>query len=668
LEIASEGIGNIAEVAVGIRQNQITTELQDELMERQETTLNELESTDLNANLSPGEVSSIEEFAQYMTDLQTAAEQRSRSITDLKIAQERKLREYMARYPQLTDRLQQAATGVLGYQPLGARMRAAEAAERGGGGGNMPQVLQMFMQQAKEQGVPMDLYFSNPKRFYSMAQQAVHKNFQTKQLAAEIELVGHQMGIAGLVQTGQFNHFMTTIAPKAWNEDIAPVMDDYYNALGITDGMGAAEKADRIRAAQGSGLFMQMQARLAQKKAEFTAAAYANYYERFKVGVDTSMGPAALAPLSPEQFEKQLAPVLAQYDWALGNLTQANAMDHVKGLNQLVDDGIIAGMPQNVRAAAAYGKLFGEGNTYAAVLLQGEAGTIATQVIHAAMIPAMTGRTRVGEPRAAPLVDPNSGAVQPENLTRNQGRVFNFQELLSRMQTDNPGDGNRVYEEMVTQYVAPWLKGIQSAESQEDALLYATASFAALQGYANMVVEAELTGTERPSEDTDMRFVNTLASPDFAEAVRLARSSGRFPAMNEIMSNWIDIMRGLGQESFLKTETRVIELLTDPMQGAPTRDAYGLPQQFSPGPDFVRDTFASYVDMRVDPTNYTVTFSVKPGAPDYNRLTDLVVDQLNDMPPKDLQDMAMIAVAVAHANGQTSQRAYNMMFKTLLGL
>jgi hypothetical protein len=45
-----------------------------------------------------------------------------------------------------------------------------------------------------------------------------------------------------------------------------------------------------------------------------------------------------------------------------------------------------------------------------------------------------------------------------------------------------------------------------------------------------------------------------------------------------------------------------------------------------------------------------------------------VVDQLNDMPPKDLQDMAMIAVAVAHANGQTSQRAYNMMFKTLLGL
>jgi hypothetical protein len=657
----AEGATSLAGQGAKLYADKLTGDMQEELERDREATMASLQDAEM-PTLKEGEQATLDDFIQYMDDLQTAHDNNTKSLTDLKIRQEKRLRESMARYPKLTPLFQKAAQGTLGYNPLGAEMRAAEQELARSVQDTRPAMLRNIMEQGERAGVNQQLYYANRREYWRQTNQAVENT--AKLMAGErmSDLALQEIGTQGLIQTGLLKEQMEGLRPMAW-ADIQGRMDDFYFAAGMTGNLSNEQIAERVQEAQRSGLFLQQQQMLMQEKMEFINEAYDKYFADAAFEVALPGGRTAeVAPVSREKFEAMLAPVLAQYDWAIENMGRPQALEHIKTMNELDQQRITGGMPMNVKKLGVYGKMFGPDNTYASYMLLGEMGTLANKVLHDFLIPELGGSRRPGQQVSPPLVT-DDGAYDNSAVLNPTGQLPGPQDMGIYGYTEaDMSVANDAYELIVTKNLMPWTKSINAwmEEDPQQATIVSGVTIRMLQKYGTMVLNNGEAGQFVPNRHTDMIYVNVMAQNEFQTVAQLGVRQNKFPP--KVFASMRGVMLARATDDVMEMEADMRGALLNPEKKFRVADQYGMHRDFPVPDDFVRESFHTYIDVDIADDG-TPSFSVNEQGKSVKNLSQFVVDRFNDYDPGTLRELGLMAKAWAHSYGHNN---YGLAFRQMV--
>lgn len=664
-EAIAAGVEGVALAGAEFAQQKLTNRLEDELMQAQDEALAQVqakiqapESEGGTGGLTEGEAMSLQEFTDRMADLQSAANQGTSTMTQLKIKQEQILRDYMSRYPALRPRFQQAAQGVLGYSPIGAQVRAAEAAEQAAGGAGMPPIMSLMMNQAVQAGVDATLLVRNPTEFWAQAQ---HKLALRQQVTTTDQALAHLKGQADLqVLTSQpeWAQFTASMSELMWGEELRPVIDQFYNDLQLTPDMSPSQRASRIEAAISDGRYRDMQLGLQQEKERWLA----DMYERYQGSIGTvNVNGQRISAMTYEQFRERTQPIQDQYNWAIANLGDPKAMEAMEMFNKARSARIISGMPDDLVTLSEIGKLFGADNTFSQILTQGKIGDTAAVIVSDLVI-RMFGGVGVGGEGG-----PGSGGVRPPNgqpgvvpqVSPAKARLMTVDEVVSYLGVST-GDADEALTQINQRLGNEWLNAY---EETGDAT-YAVGVWTLAKEYGNAIEYAYTQGGSMPSEETDNIMINIVADPRFAKAA-LAGTKGytteqRIQAMDDLVMN----MRRRGGE-VLDEAFGVIatNLDRDDVRTRPGRPGAG-------GVQHLQHQVANYVDINLDPEGYTLSFTVKDNVPAYQvqALENLVKRLNSDLSAAEQELVVKTIMGTAHTRGFTGQRAYEYLTRSAFGI
>lgn len=675
----AESLGKMAEVAVGMRQQQLNTQLSEELLAEQEQTLNELEQSSQELEdqpqRSPQDFKTLQEFEEQMNDLQAAAGQgRSGSITQLKIRQERILREYMSQYPQLRAQFNQAATGVLGYSPLGAEIRAAEAAATRGGGSGMGAITSFYMQRANELGVDTTLFLTNPELFWTDLQRKSARQAHINEVTQwgkewqNFDSTEWQLGVANM-------------AAQFWDAErgVNAMIDKALQAVGYPGGHLDLEEAVAQSSASGgantieellpSGVYERFRSEIMQNKTQALTTLYENF-------VDTEgrvINGRRVAPLSLEQFSEKVAPILSLFDYAAEYAGNEYAMNTMKRFNELRAEGALADFPDYLVRLSAVNNLFGPNTTVGQMFIKGQIADEAAKQIDTFL--GKLGNSATGQP-----TDPN-GAPTPV-FNEEGGRAARPPEDAARFRTArelrlNAPEALEEYDESFQQLLGDVTTGWLDYSVQENDPTVAAIAVHTITGYGNMVREAQRPGVPnnlRPTAETDDLYLAAIANPNFPEAYRIAYPNASTPATERAFeSAW-----GIAHERVHTTVRREISRVQDILENPETsfaaqqhdfmrtlatmgtgRAGIRPPEAPKPDPDFVSTMFSNnYVEFNIDRDGRGMSYSMHPNTPkafqDYGKF---VVDMLNAGSEADRRRLAMYGMAASNLLGVPAEGA-----------
>lgn len=679
-----ETLGGMAEFAVGVKQEQINTQLQNELLEEQRQTLAGAEQATQAAaqaaGRSPQEVKTLQQFQSQMDDLQAASDQGARSITELKIRQERILREYMSRYPKLSAQFNQSATGVLGYSPLGAEVRAAEAAARGGGGG-MGAITSFYMQRANELGVDTTLYLTNPEKFWSelqnkSARQArINEVVQWGQEWQNFDSTEWQLGVANM-------------AAQFWDKEngVNAMIDQALQVVGYPGSHLDLQTAVAQSSAQGgaktieallpSGAYERFKAEIMQNKSQ----ALVTLYENFVNQEGTVINGRRVAPLTMEQFSEKVQPILTLYDFAAEYAGNEYAMNTMKRFNELRAQGALADLPEYLIRYQVVQNALGPNTTVGQMFAK---GIIADETSdHVLSFLGKLGFSPSGvstDPHGTPAPVFRPDGTRPKSPPADAARFRTTGEL----KLNAPAALER-YDESFQQLLGDVTTGwLDYSVKEQDAAVAAIAVHTII-GYGNMVNEAKrpgVPGNLRPTAETDDLYLAAISSPNFAEAYKLAYPEAGAPMNSPAFVQAWNIAHERVHETVRREIARVQDVLTNPetsfaaqehdfyrtlstigMGGAGAR----LPEVPKPDPDFVATMFTNnYVKFNIDENSRTMSYSLHPNTPRaFQEYGQFVIDMLNDGSEADRRRLAMYGLATSNLVGIPAEGA---MRRVLIG-
>ena len=664
------GIGGVAEAAIGFRQEQLASQLETDLMQAQEEALAAMqadmtqEGTDMGGrSLSAGEEMSLQEFAQKMSDLQSAANQGTSSITNLKIRQEKILRDYMSRYPMLTPKFQQAANGVLGYSPIGAQLRAAEAAQSAASGASMPPILNLLINQAVQAGVDATLYVRNPVEFWAQAQ---HKLSLRQQVTTTDQTLAAMKGQADLTQlTNQpaWARFTADMGELMWGEEILPSINAFYEDLEIAPGMSPQQRQMKIEQAMNDGRYRAMELGLIQEREQWIV----DMYERYQgsEGGTSMVNGVRIPAMTLEQFREKTAPLLEQYNWAIANLGDAKSMEMMEMFNKARSARVISGMPDNLMTLAEMGKLFGADNTFSQILTQGVLGDTASVIVSEFINRQFGGAGGAGEggPTTQTIVPSTTGGDAKPGRGDPQSRMMTIEEV-SRVTGNSVEDADEALRNINRRLGHEWV----DAYGKTNDRVYALGAWTLAKEYGNMVANASVNGGILPSEDTDNVMLELLSNPEFAAVTRAATEGMPGQMKEAAMQGMVSAMRaragGVVDEALGRV---VLGLEQDSVAEPDTGSRYGRPG--APTVTQLGSKVANYVEYDLDPANYTIEFKLRDDVPSYQRANvQRIVDRMNEMPLESEQTLVRLTMASAHALGVEDPRAYRYLLDQTFGI
>lgn len=667
LESLASGIAGVAEGAVEFRQQKLTTQLERELLNEQDQALAELnkkldasDEQETGMPLAPGEEMSLREFSQKMTDLQTSANQGTSSMTQLKIRQEQILRDYMNRYPALRPRFQQAAQGVLGYSPIGARVRAAEAAEQAAGGAGMPPILTMMINQAVQAGVDPTLYVRNPDEFWAQAQHLLHLRQQTANQDMVIKSLQGQASLAQITRQPEWASFTAGLSELVWREQLMPTIRNFYNDLEITPGMSLQQRQAKIEGAMNDGRYRDIQLGLMEDKETNIVRMYERY-QGSGIGT-TSINGVTIPVMSLADFRESIKPILDQYDWAIANINDPKAMEAMEMFNKARSQRIISGMPDGLITLAEVGKLFGGDNTFSQILTQGELGNAAATIV-SDFVTRQFGGTGSGGETSPTVAPPGETETEPGNAKPQDGdptsRLFTIDEVrnLTGAAVD---DADEAIRQLVQRTGHQWMEDFEASGDP----VYAIGAWTLAKEYGNMVLYAATNNGTLPSIEADNAVLNMVSDPRFAGVAKTGSSgtSNREASAQGLIA-------ALGARAGEEFDA-LIGNLQDTLSAEAGEAAQRTGRPGATGTGNLRGTVSNYVDYDLDTDGYTITFKVKDRIPSYQQANiERVVERLNNSTSlAEQESLVRLTMAGAHIRGVNSPTAYRIMMDAVLGV
>lgn len=220
LEIATEGLDSVAKTLVDQRVRKIDQGLSkaldndtNEWWTEQRATQEQPPVADV-FNVSKEELANAPEAVQAMMQevarQRLASEQGAISATELKVRHEKTLREYLNRYPQLTQELQQAAGTAIGYNPLGAHIEQLVESLRADHAASAAQWSDLD-NYANAVGVNMTLKTVSPVDYYTQVMSFAKRDTEYEFAQRELNIVKVGKEHANIAATDLFKR---TVGPN----------------------------------------------------------------------------------------------------------------------------------------------------------------------------------------------------------------------------------------------------------------------------------------------------------------------------------------------------------------------------------------------------------------------------------------------------------------------
>jgi len=518
----AEGLEKAGLAVVGARQEAITNDLTSRLLDEQ---------TDFLANI-PDDIgdpvlsgldlegkSVVEQFTAVHARLQDAAEQGTVPVTELKIRQERILRDYMRRYPQLTDQFQRAAAGHLGYNPIGAEINALAQANQLRQSQALD-IMKMVHQAAKEAGVNPMLMLSHPDLYFESAWQALSdvedlarldrnlKAANAEGAMSTIQARRHLRSGHGGIMYGIQQDIMQTIASEvgramghggqealSWAETIAKVPPEELKGL-LESGFG-----DQLRV------------RLTEARYEFVQAMRSEWFSN--------------SDMTVPQLMDELRPQLELYDFAIANISDAKLAERLNSLATTAKSDLFVRFPE-LHGMMILAEIMNNEKIAAAIHLRGTLGTAITESVGDIFREILGGRNRSPGPGAG--TDPTDASSRPRGrpVYDDRGRV---QPRVEDVRIPPSGDKERDAAVLDTTLYAAWdlLSEAQREtfggmtpviRTEEDELVRRKrvgAAVGAIVGWANFYQEHFVNAQKLlPREQVDT-FFTIMANPLLAD-------------------------------------------------------------------------------------------------------------------------------------------------------
>lgn len=684
-EHIAQGLEQLTALGVGLRTEQLENQLSGELLQMQNEVVGApgepLKSPDVEPEqLTAEDQATADDFAARMAKLGRAERQGGQSITALKIKQEDLLRSYMTRYPHLTKNFQQAATGVLGYSPIGARLDAAEAAARAAASGEEYGWLEKtIINAAIARGINPALLLTDPGKFWSDANKAMveFQQFSIEQQA--FEALKQKRDMSKEVATPEFHAFVLRQHNSVLTSVVEPTMKKYFETIGITEGMSLEEKQIILMEAHRSGKFQTLVADLQAQRNAHLDRAYAKWIQT-PGGYITDATGKNIPNMSKKEFGEAFSGVLAQYDWAIATLGDGGLVPIMEGLNQSLKHWATARLPVGVHVLAAMADVLKGNETLFTMLTSGQMQNNIAALLAADMLQYFGGNGTgvsngwpVWEPPAAGTTSQRatpSFSVIPDSVGAGQ-----FHRTPEEIVGENRGmtmeRADSEYAKAMTATGTSILENFEryaQDEEYENSVLQAKMFSDLLQKYGQAAKRALNEGKVGFSTATNNSVLNLAADPRAAMVFRtLARAINQYGTPNG-NREWVDTatFADLQESTMLYANQEWQAALMETTEQTGTNiaeDQTELPGSTEPVilENYIKPVFST--DTR------TLQFKFKDDAPDYiQRSSSHLLKRLNRSLTGPRQYTIMTGVmAMTHLMLQVEQGAYErVIYQALL--
>lgn len=664
----AKGLTQIGQTLIQQRQQAISTELQEELMQAQREALGEAERmarpTGSSQELGPGQAKTLQDFQRQMDSLEAASQQGTRSMTNLKIRQERILREYMARYPMLTDQFNAAATGVLGYSPLGAEVRAADEAVRAAGRSGMGAVTSFYLQRAEDLKIDTTLYLTDPERFWGELQERSARRGAIEKMALENQFAKE----AGLhwdyIRGPQFDVGVSALAVDFWQQP-AGVMDTINTALAAVGFDPESPGAEQLRAGQqnirdvlGTGAYERFRVEIRRQKEEALDVMWREFAATEGEAVNSPLyGRSKTTPLTRAQFAERVKPILDLYDYAAEFAGNDYAMKTMESLLKAREMGIVATLPDAVLWAREIVKMIPPDTTLGQMLMRGEMGDTFSTMLHRLMVSQFPNEfPQVPGPVQPPtVVEPG----KPNPTGNTTGSALPTPQELGLSSPEDISAADEDYQRIITDVAQVWIEaGVRDGDRA-----LAAYGLNALAEYGAMTNRARDSAGPRPSFETDMAFIEAVASDAFPAAFKLAYNKP-VSAVRDI-EPMIGVVANVGYARAQDEIMRVSQAIQQPRNFDQLRaidDRAGRMgvsnNRPRPSADWVDAMFKDYVTVTVTPES-TVVYGVAPSTPQaFKEYANFVVELMNQREGStENRTLALVGRALSNLTGYTPSQA-----------
>jgi len=387
----AQGLQEVGGKAIEMRVGQLENKVSTELFEMQKEFLEGLDTQDaadpmLELSFEEGEA--YKGFAALQAKLQLASEQGDIPVTELKIRQERVLRDYMRRYPGLADRFQQAAAGVLGYNPIGTeiasltqqqRMRQSEA----------QQIYSRIIAAADRAGVNPMLQLQAPEVYWYQVEQALSFEGRLAELDRRLK---EESTLGSLNKNSARVHLRRGLGGlmHAAKNGIVERISGAQSAMASLD---PDSRAQAIRA----GAFDQTRDALMMERSAFVANSYGEYF--------------ANSDMTMAELEAELKPVLDLYDFAIRNINDENAVTKLNNLVKVNESEFFLRYPEAQRLNLM-SDLLNSHAVASAIQRNREIGKEMARIVGLILNPALGGQNVPGAFETPPVSTPG-GRVNP---------------------------------------------------------------------------------------------------------------------------------------------------------------------------------------------------------------------------------------------------------------
>ena len=257
-------LGKAAKTAIDVAGEAYTAKKTGELVDALEQEREEFvasnqttpESEDVFADqLDTPDSQDIANFAAKNLKLSRAMKAGAISETELKIRQEKILREAMNARPWLADDFVRAASRTQGYNPIGSEVAAIAAAQESATA-QQNKFFNEMVTQYRSLGVDMQLLFKDPARFFAQGSAAANAAFELQQATTQLDMMkttsqltveeGEQFFQDEILNSKAPNALMATLPTRVY--DVMSAMENLDPDVAATNPQAWANLMDRKNA------------------------------------------------------------------------------------------------------------------------------------------------------------------------------------------------------------------------------------------------------------------------------------------------------------------------------------------------------------------------------------------------------------------------------------
>jgi hypothetical protein len=480
----ARGLAEVAETAIGVRQQQIAGQMSDELWNAHEEFVADhaaaMDEADPLMDLNTGDRTAVQQFMDIQARLEAAQAQGTAPVTELKMRQERIMREYMRRYPRLVPLFQQAANGVLGYSPIGAEIQHLSA-QRQARQSEVEAVYNRIIKAADSAGVNPMLQITHPEQYWNEAIGALSAVERNAKLDRDLRAMDTVAGLNKHDARRMIRQNQGGIASGVWQESINPIIQE---ALQIHATMDPTARGS----AAASGMFDSLRHRLNESKSQFVTEFYNEYF------VNSDMSPAEL--------EAELKPVLDVYDYAIQNLSDANLMEKANQLVKVQESEFFLKYPE-VQQLNLMADILNSHAVASAIQVNRQLGTDMARLINGILSQTLGGTAPAGTHRVPPAMTPQ-GRVNPAASEGNLPAISAY---------ESPEEALAAFDVHWAQMNAAYQYSRDATDPLEQDKGKITAAVMATQ-FANTYIDHHREMNKLMPRDVVDQYVNFLADPN----------------------------------------------------------------------------------------------------------------------------------------------------------